>query len=210
MFVDAFRAAQDLYETDMDAFNVLSKLSVKYHYKHPNSNLYSATKPVFEMRPLRIADTTYATLSEFLEGWEHSRTKVKQSSGTELPPLSVFDCLEKVNWGPPFLAPFSLEQESMEQARSSVTACESLNEKMCQWHAAATKFSTVLHRHEILHERLMKPGECVLFNNTRVLHSRRTFDSGDVGKARWLKGAYVDKDPFFSKLRVLRDRFMDQ
>ena len=51
----------------------------------------------------------------------------------------------------------------------------------------------------------LKEGECVIFQNRRVLHARNAFDaeSGD----RWLKGAYVDGDVYRSKLRVLRGKF---
>lgn len=53
----------------------------------------------------------------------------------------------------------------------------------------------------------MKPGECVIFDNRRVLHARKAFEVGDQGKERWLRGAYIDKDPFLSKLKVLNDRY---
>ena len=183
-------------------------LPVNYHYEHPDSNLYKTTKPVIDTRPLCIGSATYATLPDFLQAWESNRQRVKQSAGAEIPPLNVGDCIEKINWGPPFLAPFSLDLDSMEQASgSSASARECLNHKVDEWHAAARKFSALLQRSESLHERLMKPGECVLFDNTRVLHARKAFNSNDAGKARWLRGTYIDKDPYLSKLRVLRHRF---
>ena len=51
----------------------------------------------------------------------------------------------------------------------------------------------------------LKEGVCAVFANRRVLHARREFDpkSGE----RWLKGAYVDTDPYLSKFRVLSERF---
>jgi hypothetical protein len=39
------------------------------------------------------------------------------------------------------------------------------------------------------------------------LHARKAFEVADAGKERWLRGAYLDKDPFVSKLRVLAHRF---
>ncbi|KAK3686764.1 hypothetical protein LTR37_019479 [Vermiconidia calcicola] len=209
VFADALKCAIDLYQADVDAFSVLATLPVNYHYKHPDSNLYSATKPVFDTRPLRIGDVFYKSLPEFLEAWGRLR---QGGTRPDLPSVDVVDCLEKINWGPPFLAPFSLHAESMEQVRSFSSATttpprECLNRKVEDWHAAAAKFSAVLHREANLHERLMKPGECVLFDNTRVLHARKGFEAGDVGKARWLRGAYVDKEPYLSRYRVLRYRF---
>ena len=45
----------------------------------------------------------------------------------------------------------------------------------------------------------------MIFDNRRVLHARRAFDA--TKGERWLKGAYVDDDVFFSKLRVLQERY---
>ena len=45
----------------------------------------------------------------------------------------------------------------------------------------------------------------MIFDNRRVLHARRAFDA--TKGERWLKGAYVDDDVFFSRLRVLGERF---
>lgn len=45
----------------------------------------------------------------------------------------------------------------------------------------------------------------MIFDNRRVLHARRAFDASKG--ERWLKGAYVDDDVFFSKLRVLEERY---
>ncbi|KAF7188660.1 Gamma-butyrobetaine dioxygenase [Pseudocercospora fuligena] len=184
VFTDAFRSAADLFEADEEAFNTLASTPVNYHYNHPDSNLYHTTKAVFELRPLRIGDQVFTTVRSYLEAW-----RAKQKSGAPLPNITLSDCLEKVNWGPPFLAPFSLhEQSGLPAMPSHPNPLEALNEKVEKWHAAARKFSKLLHRPEALYERLMKPGECVLFNRTRVLHARRAFNADDVGKARWLKG----------------------
>lgn len=205
VFSDAFKSAVDLLREDEDAFNTLASVPVNYHYNHPNDNLYHTTKTVFELRPLRIGQTTYPTVRKYLEAW-----KQQQDAGAALPDITLSDCLEKINWGPPFLAPFSLQEQSAQPAYASPDSRETLNRKVDRWHAAAKKFSALLHRPEALHERLMKPGECVLFDNTRVLHARRGFEAGDVGRPRWLKGGYVDKDPYLSKLRVLKTKFGGQ
>lgn len=207
VFVDAFKCAGELYTADRDVFDILATLPVNYHYMHPDSNLYYATKPVIETGPHRIGDVVYDSLPEFLDAWQKNRERLRQSLGTELPSLGVMDCLEKINWGPPFLAPFSLQPESMEQARSCATVAESLNWKIDAWHGAAKKFNDLLNRRENLYERTMQPGDCVLFDNTRILHARGAFDSTDVEKVRWLRGTYLDKEPFLSKLRVLKGKF---
>lgn len=43
---------------------------------------------------------------------------------------------------------------------------------------------------------------CVVFDNRRILHSRRQFSDSNGGD-RWLMGCYVDGDSFRSKLRTL-------
>ncbi|PGH08870.1 hypothetical protein AJ80_07742 [Polytolypa hystricis UAMH7299] len=68
-------------------------------------------------------------------------------------------------------------------------------------------FDALLARPEHIFELKLKPGECVIFENQRVVHARRAFDlssSTDPNAARWLRGAYVDSDPLQSKFRVLR------
>lgn len=54
-------------------------------------------------------------------------------------------------------------------------------------------------------EYKMQEGECVIFNNRRVLHGRKEFDA--TGGERWLKGAYVDTDVFKSRFRVLNEKY---
>lgn len=70
MFAEEFRVARSVYDTDHAASNVLLNSLVKYHYEHPEANMYMATKPVSQTRPLQIGMTTYETLTEFLEAWE--------------------------------------------------------------------------------------------------------------------------------------------
>jgi gamma-butyrobetaine dioxygenase len=49
----------------------------------------------------------------------------------------------------------------------------------------------------------LQPGDCVIFDNTRVLHARAAFDASD---ARHLQGCYADLDSLASALEVLRHR----
>ncbi|KAI9769592.1 MAG: hypothetical protein M1839_003631 [Geoglossum umbratile] len=95
-----------------------------------------------------------------------------------------------VNWSPPFQAPFEAEIESP---------------RLRAYLSSAKAFSKFVEAPESQFELTLKLGECVIFNNRRVLHARRAFDpsSGE----RWLKGAYVDGDPFRSRLRVLSERY---
>lgn len=203
VFTDAYRAAVDLFHTDPEAFDTLSTVPVNYHYNHPDSNMYRTTKPVIDLRPLRIGDTIYTYIRDYIKDWHELHIRNGGSGWTE---AMLVDCMDKINWGPPFLAPFSNHEDSMQQEDPAQPALSVLNSKVDRWHRAASKFNALLQRPEYLYERKMNPGDCVLFDNTRTLHSRRGFDVADVGKPRWLRGTYVDKDPYFSKLRVLQHK----
>ena len=49
---------------------------------------------------------------------------------------------------------------------------------------------------------ILSTGECIIFDNQRVLHGRKGFELQE-GDSRVLKGAYVDWDEIKSKIRVL-------
>ncbi|KOS36335.1 hypothetical protein ACN38_g12932 [Penicillium nordicum] len=201
VFADAFKAAVDLFHSDTDAFNTLATVPVNYHYNHPDSNVYHTTKPVIDLSPLRIGDTVYNQFRDYLNAME---CRHAGDAGVEWQTAVLVESLQKINWGPPFLAPFSNHESPMDPGNSALSA---LNSKADEWHWAASKFNALLQRPEYLYERKMNHGECVLFDNTRTLHSRRAFDMADVGMPRWLRGTYVDKDPYLSKLRVLQNQF---
>ena len=204
VFADAYRAAVDLFHMDQEAFETLATVPVNYHYNHPDSNVYRTTKPVIDLRPLRLGNTVYTHLRDYIKDWKALHGSGDGPESTQ----AIVDCMDKINWGPPFLAPFSVHEHAMEQEQNSGQSPLSvLNSKVAEWHQAAAKFNALLQRPEYIYERRMDPGECVLFDNTRTLHSRRAFDMVDVGKPRWLRGTYVDKDPYYSKLRVLQNKF---
>lgn len=188
----------DLFHLDPEAFDTLATVPVNYHYNHPGSNIYHTTKPVIDLRPLRQGNAVYENVQEYLRILEIQQSGSESKSADTI----LAESMVKINWGPPFLAPFSNHENGVAKP-----ALPALNRKVERWHRAAAKFNTLLQRPDYLFERKMSPGDCVLFDNTRTLHSRKAFDAADVGKPRWLRGAYVDKDPFMSKLRVLQNKY---
>lgn len=66
VFADAYRSAVDLFHSDPDALEILATLPVNYHYNHPNGNLYRTTKPVIDLRPLRIGDKVYTRVQDYV------------------------------------------------------------------------------------------------------------------------------------------------
>ncbi len=100
--------------------------------------------------------------------------------------------VRSVNWSPPFQAPFPIrggihDNHGVPIFRSFTRALK--------------EFAARIEAPENMYEYRLKEGECVIFNNKRVLHARTAFDinSGE----RWLKGAYVDDDVWRSRQRVL-------
>lgn len=97
-----------------------------------------------------------------------------------------------VNWAPPFQAPLQVDPGSYTEGKP-----------LRAYMTAAKRFAQMVEAEDALFELKLEEGQCVVFNNRRVLHARRAFDVGEG--ERWLKGAYVDSDVFQSKLRVLRE-----
>jgi gamma-butyrobetaine dioxygenase len=72
---------------------------------------------------------------------------------------------------------------------------------VAEMYRALRLFATVLERPELhIHLRLA-PGDCIVFDNTRVLHARTAFDGG--AGARHLQGCYADLDGLASTVAVL-------
>ncbi|KAF2211571.1 hypothetical protein CERZMDRAFT_68681 [Cercospora zeae-maydis SCOH1-5] len=190
LFSDSFKAVQELGETDMESFATLSYLGVQFHYDHPGDHYYHQTRTVIEPQPF------LGRAGCSVRHWQGAST-AKQHF------------VSSVAWSPPFQGPFRLrvDRRTGDEADSPAETAARYGRFVTRWHKAASKFNAMIHREDHIHERLMKPGECVIFDNRRVLHARRAFDVGDVGKERWLKGAYIDKDPYLSKLKILQQKY---
>ncbi|MEU8486835.1 TauD/TfdA family dioxygenase [Streptomyces sp. NPDC048641] len=73
------------------------------------------------------------------------------------------------------------------------------------FYAAYRRFGELLLRPELQLDFRLTPGDCLIFDNTRLLHARTAFaESG----ARHLQGAYADIDGLASTLAVLRRETM--
>lgn len=101
--------------------------------------------------------------------------------------------IDHMNWSPPFQAPIEADTTGKD------------NSTFRRWLHAIRAIGKSIEDPQSQLELRLNEGECVIFNNRRVLHGRREFDpeSGD----RWLKGTYVDVDAFLSKFRTLSQRF---
>lgn len=73
-------------------------------------------------------------------------------------------------------------------------------ERQDAWYDAYLDLYRRLHAPGTAFERRLQPGELVIFDNRRILHGRRAFQSGG---ARWLRGAYADADGLHAALARL-------
>ena len=190
----------ELFHTDEDAFCELERRLITFHYDHIESHYYQQSRPLIELAPLSFGSTNFTNYKSFRSHATRNRVDPCLRGMFKLE-----DYLEAVSWAPPFQAPFQTANSHLYAPWQNLTT--QMEDHVRIWHQAARKFNDIIHREENIHERMMKPGECVLFDNRRVLHARKAFEVADAGKERWLRGAYLDKDPFMSKLRVLANRF---
>lgn len=70
-------------------------------------------------------------------------------------------------------------------------------EDLNRWIAAAKVFESTVNAPEAVYTTRMEPGDAALFDNLRVMHGRTAFDA-EGGGSRWLRGAYIDGQDFFS------------
>ena len=123
------------------------------------------------------------------------------TEGHSGPPLhgSTMPRLSAVNYSPPFQSPLPLHPTPYlrdDQDRE-------------RFYAALKRFADLTLSEEFRYEKQMEEGECVIFDNRRVLHSRKGFEwnEAEAGEVkRWLKGCYVDGDAIWSTYRTLRTK----
>ncbi|TPX36161.1 hypothetical protein SmJEL517_g01655 [Synchytrium microbalum] len=156
IFVDAFKAVQELKETSPDAYNTLVNTPVTFHYDNDGHHLE----------------------------YHHPTISIPSNPNTPVvDPLTVY-------YAPPFQGPLQIPGGLAAQAK---------------FFTAFKEFEDILQRPDMVYERRLDPGDCVIFGNRRVLHGRTEFDS--MTGERHLKGAYVDWDDFKDRTRVLDKLF---
>ncbi|ROW09230.1 hypothetical protein VPNG_05805 [Cytospora leucostoma] len=87
----------------------------------------------------------------------------------------------KVNWSPPFQAPFHQKPNALGVGNS---------DGLHKWREAARIFRDNLESPNNMLQYRLQPGECVLFDNQRILHGRTNFDTS--AGHRHLRGGYID------------------
>ena len=92
--------------------------------------------------------------------------------------------LRHVNYSPPFQSAIPIKNK---------LRFRSLKE-------ALDVFTQMLESEDMSFSLKLNPGECVIFDNRRIVHARRHFNTSTG--SRWLAGAYVDTDAVLSRFNV--------
>jgi gamma-butyrobetaine dioxygenase len=71
-----------------------------------------------------------------------------------------------------------------------------------KFYAAYRRFAAILARPELEFAFRLGPGDCVIFDNTRLMHSRTAFEESSNG-SRHLQGCYADLDGLASTVEIL-------
>ncbi|MCJ1308835.1 hypothetical protein MMC25_002490 [Agyrium rufum] len=176
LFSDSFYAWERLQMHDPDLADEFAAFPVTYQYKN-DGHWYQHTHPTIQ----------------FGKNWGPG--VFATSSGDESGRLSMY---EAINWSPPFQAPFQRYVGGRGENEATATVLS-----LRKYVQGAKIFKSLIEEDRALYRETLKPGEAVIFNNRRVLHGRTAFEV-EKGKERWLRGAYVDTDPWRSKLRALK------
>lgn len=117
----------------------------------------------------------------------HTRSK-QTAEGFLLPSGHTLNAVERVYWSPPFVKRHSLLTSHPKERVQAEQRAQRL-------------FADMLEREDLRVETKLPAGTCAIFDNLRVVHARNAFNTNS-GR-RWLRGAYLDFQDFFSKAQEL-------
>ena len=78
-------------------------------------------------------------------------------------------------------------------------------EKMDAFYDMLRYMAELVQRDDLNYRFTLRPGDCLVFDNQRVLHGRTGYTSANV--KRWLRDIVIDRETFHSKLRVLGQKY---
>ncbi|KAM4721856.1 gamma-butyrobetaine dioxygenase [Rhinophrynus dorsalis] len=81
-------------------------------------------------------------------------------------------------------------------------------EKVQPFYSSLKEFVQLMNKPENTFTYKMKPGEVVTFDNWRILHGRRSYQSG-AEVSRHLEGSYLDWDVVMSRMRSLKRKLQE-
>jgi gamma-butyrobetaine dioxygenase len=170
--VDGFAAASLLREEDPAAFAVLAASLVTFAYRDATAEL-RATMPMIGLDP-------------------RGRITQVRFNNRSMQPLPL-----RANADSPDRA----RQDHAPNADSPDRARQDHAPEADAFYRAYRAFAEILLRPELLLTFRLNPGDCLVFDNTRVLHARTAFTAAGH---RHLQGCYADLDGVASALAVIR------
>ncbi|GMM37289.1 Aim17 protein [Saccharomycopsis crataegensis] len=193
-FADSYAAVNEVSETDTQAYTAMTEIPVNFHYDNAGENYWYS-------RPMVVEDPD------------------------QIDPRTDHQLIRHVNYSPPFQAPFDIgitsplkkigEFENLSQLdigyRHSAAA-SGKRHVFREFHRGLQAFEKFINNESNQYKLKLEEGVCVIFDNRRVLHAREGFNSKDncqeeIEYERWFKGAYIDTDAYYSKMRVLFRRY---
>lgn len=118
--------------------------------------------------------------------------------------MSNYESLIKnVLYSPPFQSEFTTG--IYEKSAETKTSPGKLTERFLfrDFTRALGIFDGYINKPENQFQVKLPANTCVIFNNRRILHARNAFKS----TSRWLRGCYLDRDSFKSKLKYLEEKY---
>lgn len=116
-----------------------------------------------------------------------------------------------VSWSPGFQGTFGIRKHQKHQRRFGRLAARSPpfdqgpeDDSLQVWRKAARVFRDNLELPKNVVQYRLQPGDCVIFDNTRVLHGRTQVDAS--AGLRHLRGAYIDGETIASALMSLTEK----
>ena len=231
LFSDSLRAAVEMQLRYPYYAMALAYMQVPYRYER-NGNYYYNERPVFEMdnrngsaaadlqpygkRPLH--PYTYKPFNTLIrhtawsppfQGTFQPMTYVDHPNQRAPHLGEAWDATRDMGLGGrAHPATLSQQQQAVDyRLRFEVAYRRS---RLEYWHEAVRVFEQMLSSERNVLEFKLKPGQCVLFDNRRVLHGRRQFTSVAEAEAgagaeardypRWLKGTYLGDQVFRSRV----------
>ncbi|AMD20763.1 HDR020Wp [Eremothecium sinecaudum] len=149
-FVNAFRAAKYVCETDIDAYNALKIVPINYGY-------FRDDKRYYQSRPL-IEENDY----------------IESNASTGL----FSDLVKCVNYSPPFQKPLTFGIWDKPKDLSVITPHQKLTERFRfrDFQRGLALFEDYINSPENQYRVKLPEGTCVIFDNRKILHARTAFN----------------------------------
>jgi gamma-butyrobetaine dioxygenase len=108
-----------------------------------------------------------------------------------------------IHWAPPFEGPLLISPEKISSYYRAYAAFELLvDDTKSYMHTSQLNHELSLYAKEYTWQYRLQPGDMLIFNNARMLHGRRGFQT-DESCTRLLIGGYTGMDDTLNRFRLL-------